>query len=88
MTSPVKMIIILEGLRENRIFYPARYLGEFEDGYSCEVGGNDIGDCLYRLTQLEDKHGQLVWYGGLNDENYIDGEYTSTEDSNEYFGNN
>lgn len=72
----------------NRILYLARYLGEFEDGYSCEVGGNDIGDCLYRLTQLEDKHGQLVWYGGLNDENYIDGEYTSTEDSNEYFGNN
>ena len=58
----------------NRILYPSRYIGEFADGYSCEIGGDDIGDCLYRLTKLEDRHGELVWYGGVNDDDYVDGE--------------
>lgn len=58
----------------NNLLSPSCYIGEYEDGFSIEMMGNDIGDCLYKLTQLEDTHGQLVWYGGLCDENYQDGE--------------
>ena len=58
-----------------KVCYPWVMIGEFEDGYSYEMGGNDIGDCLSRLEKLEAKHGEMTWYGGLNDEGYVDGEY-------------
>jgi len=62
-----------------KICYPWVMIGEFEDGYSYEMPGNDIGDCLARLEKLESKHGDLIWYGGLNDEDYVDGEYIGQE---------
>lgn len=63
-----------------RICYPWVMIGEFEDGYSYEMPGNDIGDCIYKLQNMESKHGDLVWYGGLNDEEYVDGEYIGSCD--------
>lgn len=62
-----------------RVCYPWVMIGEFEDGYSYEMGGNDIGDCLERLSRLEAKHGEMTWYGGLNDEEYVDGEYIGSD---------
>lgn len=71
----VQSSIILGG----RVMYPCIMLGEFEDGYSTEMPGADIGDCLWKLDKLQDKHGELIWYSGLNDEDYVDGEYVGRE---------
>lgn len=62
-----------------RVCYPWVMVGEFEDGFRKEQGGNDIGDCLSRLQDLESRHGELTWYGGLYDEDYVDGEYVGEE---------
>ena len=59
----------------SQIKSPCVMIGEYADGYNVEMSGNDIGDCIYKLTQLEDSHGDLTWYGGLNDGDYVDGEY-------------
>lgn len=55
--------------------YPWKMVGEYEDGYSAEVGGEDEYDCMGKLIDLQEKHGKLTWYGGLCDEDYMDGEY-------------
>lgn len=56
------------------ILSPWKMIGEYSDGYATEAGGNDIGDCLYKLENIASKHGDLIWYGGVNDDNYVDGE--------------
>lgn len=62
-----------------KVCYPWVVIGEFEDGYSYEMPGNDIGDCIAKLDKLTAKHGDLIWYGGLNDEDYVDGEYVGSD---------
>lgn len=56
------------------ILYPWAMCGEYADGFNTVIGGDDIGDCLWQLDQLSENHGDLIWYGGLCDDNYNDGE--------------
>lgn len=49
--------------------------GRYEDDFETEVGGFDEEDCMYKLCELIEKHGNLTWYSGVTDEEYIDGEY-------------
>ena len=44
---------------ESSIFEPWRICGEYKDGFSVTVGGNDEEDCMQRLIDLQEKHGDL-----------------------------
>ena len=62
-------------IRSNiQMLWPFRMYGEYEDGYSTTVGGNDEDDCIDRLIQMSDKHGDLTFYTGVDDELYDNGE--------------
>lgn len=62
-------------IQSTRILYPWKMVGRFEDDFEIEVGGNDEEDCMWRLAKLQDKHGDLIWYSGVSDDDYVDGEY-------------
>ena len=34
---------------------------------------------MYKLIELQEKHGELTWYSGVCDEDYVDGEYIGRE---------
>ena len=40
---------------------------------------NDEEDCMQRLIDLQEKHGDLTWYSGYTDQDYAAGEYISRE---------
>ena len=64
-------------IRSNiQTLWPFMMYGEYEDGYSTTVGGYDEDDCMSRLIKIHDsgKHGDLIFYTGVNDDNYVDGE--------------
>lgn len=64
---------------ESVVLEPWRMCGEYKDGFTVTVGGNDESDCMEKLTKLEEKHGGLVWYSGYRDDDYEDGEYIGRE---------
>jgi hypothetical protein len=53
-----------------QLIFPFLVEGEFADGYTCEVGGDSEAECIEKLVNMQDKHGELVWYSGVTDENY------------------
>ena len=64
-------------IRSNvQLLWPFMMYGEYEDGFSAYVGGYDEYDCMSKLIKMHDSrdHGDLVFYTGVNDEDYIDGE--------------
>lgn len=61
------------------ILEPFRMCGRFADDFEATVGGNDEGDCMSKLDDLTDQHGELVWYSGYVDEDYANGEYIGRE---------
>lgn len=50
--------------------FPYMVEGEFADGYTYTAGGNSEGECVETLANMQDKHGELVWYSGITDEDY------------------
>ena len=52
---------------ESKIKEPWRMCGEYKDGFSVTVGGNDEEDCMGILIGLSDKHGELIWYSAYSD---------------------
>lgn len=58
------------------LIYPWRMYGEFADGFGKYVDGFDEEDCMGKLIDIhnEGKHGDLVYYTGVNDDHYVDGE--------------
>lgn len=61
------------------IYEPWRMCGEYEDGFTVTVGGNDEEDCIQRLIDLQEKHGDLIWFSGYTDQDYVAGEYIGRE---------
>lgn len=57
------------------IIYPWKMVGRYADDEEIIVGGNDEEDCMYELIEKQKQHGNLVWYSGVTDEDYVDGEY-------------
>lgn len=57
------------------IIYPRKMVGRYADDEEIIVGGNDEEDCMYELIEKQKQHGNLVWYSGVTDEDYVDGEY-------------
>lgn len=62
-----------------RILTPWKMVGRYDDDEEIEVGGCNEEDCMCKLIDLQEKHGELVWYSGVCDEDYMDGEYISRE---------
>lgn len=62
-----------------KIYFPWKMVGEYEDGYEAIVSGYNEGDCMCKLVYLQDKHGNLTWYSGYEDEDYSCGEYIGKE---------
>jgi hypothetical protein len=50
-------------------------VGRYADDEEIIVGGNDEEDCMCELIEKQKQHGNLVWYSGVTDEDYVDGEY-------------
>lgn len=56
-----------------------KMVGEFADGEEIYVGGHDEEDCMNKLFELQESHGELTWYSGVCDEDYVAGEYIGEE---------
>lgn len=48
-----------------RIMYPWKMIGRYEDGEEINVSGNNEDECMWRLINLQEKHGELIWYSGM-----------------------
>ena len=57
------------------MFYPWKMYGEYEDGSDYTVGGNSEEDCMQKLIDQIEKRRMLVYYTGVCDEDYVNGEY-------------
>lgn len=57
------------------IIYPWKMAGRYEDGTEVTVGGFDEEDCMNKLIEKIEKHGTLEWYSGIENEDYVAGEY-------------
>ena len=62
-----------------KICFPWRMVGRYADDEEIYVGGYDEEDCMCKLIDKQEKHGELTWYSGVNDEDYVDGEYIGRE---------
>lgn len=58
-----------------KICFPWRMIGRYDDGVEIIVNGFNEDECMYKLIELQNKHGKLEWYSGLCDEDYANGEY-------------
>lgn len=62
-----------------KVFYQWKICGKYADGFEITVGGIDEYECMGKLIELTEKHGELVWYSGYSDEDYEAGEYIGKE---------
>lgn len=56
-----------------------KIFGEYADGFETVCGGGSEESAMYRLIELIDIHGDLVFYTGVTDEDYCAGEYIGRE---------
>ena len=61
------------------ILTPWKMIGRYTDDEEITVSGFSEEECMYKLIDLQEKHGALTWYSGINDEDYVDGEYIGRE---------
>lgn len=64
------MIIMLKNL-----YRPYKYYARYKDGFSAYFYGSNEEDCMYRIIEFENKHGECIHYTGVTDEVYDNGEY-------------
>ncbi len=64
---------------KSTILEPFRMCGRFADDFEATVGGNDECDCMEKLDEMTERHGELVWWSGYADEDYVAGEYIGRE---------
>ena len=64
------------------VLEPWRMCGEYVDSFCVTVGGNDEEDCMGKLIDLQEQHGDLTWFSGYQDEDYVAGEYIGKENFN------
>lgn len=62
-----------------KIYHPFKMVAEYKDGFEAEIGGYDEFDCMGKIVDLTGKHGSVTWYSGVNDDDYVDGEYVGRE---------
>lgn len=62
-----------------RVLYPWKMVARHADGEEIEVGGFSEEDCMEKLCDLEEQHGEMTWYSGVTDEDYVAGEYVGRD---------
>ena len=62
-----------------KLCFPWMMVGRYADDEEITVCGFDEEDCKMKLIAKQEKHGELTWYSGVNDEDYVDGEYVGRE---------
>ena len=62
-----------------RIVYPFKYYAEYTDGTARYFYGTSEDNCIGQIADSQAKHGRCVYYTGVNDEDYVDGEYVGAE---------
>ena len=61
------------------ILWPWKMAARFADDYETIVCGNDEDACICKIADLAEQHGECVWYSGVCDDDYMDGEYVGAE---------
>jgi hypothetical protein len=54
-------------------------VARYEDDIDITFYGRDEDDCIWQMAQQRDKYGEVTWYSGVNDDDYVDGEYCPME---------
>lgn len=54
-------------------------VARYEDNTEFTFYGRDEDDCVSKMADAQDKHGDVTWYSGLCDDDYVDGEYCPME---------
>jgi len=62
-----------------RIMSKWRMYAEFADGSGHYYSAGSEEDCMYLIASDQAKHGECLMYTGVNDEDYVDGEYVGRE---------
>ena len=57
------------------LYYPCKYYAEYEDGFTSYFHGDSADDCMNRITTMTELHGDCIYYTGVTDEVYDNGEY-------------
>lgn len=65
---------------ENKILTPWRMYAEYEDGTGFYFPGFTEEDCMCRIANAQDRHGDCTFYTGVSDDNYYDGQLCLEED--------
>lgn len=61
------------------IIWPWKMIGRYVDDKEVTVGGFDESECMEKLIDLQEEHGELTWYSGYSDQDYEAGEYIGAE---------
>jgi hypothetical protein len=64
---------------EAEVKYPFCFYAEYEDGRSRFISGNSEEECICSIVHYEPKRGKCTYYTGVNDDDYVDGEYVGAE---------
>lgn len=59
-----------KSVKSGKVLFPWAMVGRFADGYTCEVSGDSEADCIEKLGNMQDKHGELEYYSGVDDDDY------------------
>lgn len=62
-----------------QLIWKWKMIGRYADGEELTVGGFDESECMSKLIDLREQHGELTWYSGFSDEDYEAGEYIGAE---------
>lgn len=57
-------------VKSGKVLFPWAMVGRFADGYTYEVSGDSEADCIEKLGNMQDKHGELEYYSGVDDDDY------------------
>ena len=49
------------------------------NGEKISIAYLDEEDCMGKMMDLQEKHGEIIWYSGLCDEDYVAGQYIGRE---------
>lgn len=63
----------------NKLLWAWKLCVRFQDNHEAVIAGNDEEDCIVRVAAMQDLHGEVIWYSGYCDEDYVDGEYIGRE---------
>ena len=57
-----------------------KFYAEYADGSEIYFEGRSEEDCIGQIADAEKEHGKCLFYTGVNDDEYIDGEYVGRDD--------